>query len=98
MRGAGGDFIVLLRGNAVSYAASGQSPAGLRIGSWSQRHPPDIGTAVSSLRSSGIQVLAVEEDLEQRGIPFSRLIEGVETVSRGSLASLYERCERAWHW
>ena len=33
MKGAGGDFTVLLRGNAVSYAVKSQKPPALRFGS-----------------------------------------------------------------
>lgn len=41
-----------------------------------------------ALLASGVRVLAVEEDLVARGLAPSDLLEGVETVHEGELASL----------
>ena len=98
MQGAGGDLSLLLCGTAVSYTVQGQNPATLRIGSWTQRHPPDVVTALRSLLANGAEVLVVKDDLDDRAIAHDRLIEGVKPVPRSSLASIYDRFERVWQW
>ena len=86
MRGAGGDFSVLLRGNAVNYAVPGQNAEGLSFGTWEQTQPPQIADDIAGLIGKGVEILAVQEDLTERGLGETRLIDGVEAISRSGLA------------
>jgi len=98
MRGAGGDFSVLLRGNAVNYAVPGQNAEGLSFGTWEQTQPPRIADDIAGLIGKGVEILAVQEDLMERGLKETRLIDGVESFSRSGLAKLLDRHDQVWHW
>lgn len=98
MRGAGGDFSVLLRGNAVNYAVPGQNAEGLSFGTWEQTQPPRIADDIAGLIGKGVEILAVQEDLTERGLGETRLIDGVETISGSGLAKLLDRHDHVWHW
>lgn len=98
LRGAGAELTVLLTGSAVNYATMGQDASGLRVGGWSQSHPPDIGADVSSLMGKGVDVLAVKEDLADRGLHKAPLLDGVRQVKRDAVADLYARHDRIWRW
>lgn len=98
MKGAGGDFDVLLRGNAVNYAVKGQDASGLAFGGKKQTQPPRLADDVAKLIEKGIAVLAVEEDVAERGLERGDLIGGVKPVSRGALAKLFDGYDMVWHW
>ena len=98
MRGAGGEFSVLLRGNAVNYAVPGQNAEGLSFGTWEQTQPPHIADDIAGLIGKGVEILAVQEDLTERGLGETRLIDGVETVSCSGLAKLLDQHDQVWHW
>ena len=98
MKGAGGDFGVLLRGNAVNYAVRGQDATGLALGGRKQTQPPKIDEDVRKLTQKGIQVYLVQEDLAERGIEANELIEGVEAVQRAGIPRLFDQYDQVWHW
>ncbi|MEW6268629.1 MAG: DsrE family protein [Thermodesulfobacteriota bacterium] len=98
MRDAGAELTVLLRGNAVAYAARGQDASGLAIGDRPQRSQPRIDVDLETLAAKGVPVLAVEEDLAERGVERSELVRGVELVARASLARLAAAHDQVWHW
>jgi hypothetical protein len=98
MKGAGADLAVLLRGNAVNYAALGQDAAGLAFGGWRQTQPPRIGDDIGSLVAKGVPVYALAEDLAERGLAPSHIINGVECVGRESLPQLLGQFDQVWHW
>ncbi len=98
MKGAGADLDVLLRGNAVNYAAKGQDASGLAFGDWKQSEPPRLADDISSLVGKGVAVYIVQEDVADRGIPNGELIEGVEPVSRNDLPGLLEKYDQVWAW
>ena len=98
MRGAGGEFSVLLRGNAVNYAVPGQNAEGLSFGTWEQTQPPHIADDIAGLIGKGVEILAVQEDLTERGLGETRLIDGVETISCSGLAKLLDQHDQVWHW
>src|SRR5688500_14553310 len=68
MKGAGGDFGVLLSGNGVGYAVKGQDASGLAFGAKTQAHPPAIDADVAKLVEKGVEVFVVQEDASDRGI------------------------------
>jgi intracellular sulfur oxidation DsrE/DsrF family protein len=98
MRGAGAELAVLLRGNAVNYAVAGQNCSGLRFGAWQQTQPPQLAADLAGLVAKGVEVLAVEDDLVERGIGNASLMEGVTLVPRARLAEVLERFPRVWKW
>lgn len=98
MAGAGGQFGLLLTGNAVCYAAKDQPAPAIAIGGWQQSHAPDLSADVSALAGKGVNVYVVEEDLEERGLRDARLIEAMTVVSRADLPRLLEEYPRVWKW
>jgi hypothetical protein len=98
MHGAGADLAVLLRGNAVNYAALGQDAAGLAFGEWRQTQPPRLGDDISSLVAKGIPVYVLAEDLAERGLGTDTIINGVERVAREGLPQLLAQYDQVWHW
>jgi sulfur relay (sulfurtransferase) DsrF/TusC family protein len=98
MKGAGADLGVLLRGNAVNYAVTGQDCSGLSFGDIKQTHPPRIDKDVKSLTEKGVEVYVVQEDAADRGIETSDFVGGVEPISRGKIPELFSGYDQIWHW
>jgi|SRR5512144_2808438 hypothetical protein len=98
MKGAGGDFAVLLRGNAVNYATEGQDASGLAFGDWRQTSPPRIGDDIAGLVKKGVDVYVVAEDAIDRGLGNVATVAGVQRVSRAALAAFVDRYDQVWHW
>src|SRR5262245_43661498 len=68
MKGAGGNLDVLLRGNAVNYAAKGQDASGLAFGEKKQTQPPRLAEDVAKLIEKGVAVYVVSDDVAERGL------------------------------
>jgi hypothetical protein len=98
IRAAGAPADVLLCGTAVNYCVRGQDAEGLRIGGWTQRHPPAIEHEIAKLIESGARVAALAEDLAERGIVTESALPGIEILSRKSLGALCAQYERVWKW
>ena len=98
MKGAGGEFGLLLRGSAVNYAVKGQNAGGLRFGDKKQSQPPRLESDVGKLIEKGIPVYVVEDDAIDRGIEPSDLIGGIKPVARGGVAKLFNDYDEIWHW
>lgn len=98
MAGAGGQFGLLLTGNAVCYALAQQRAPTLAFGDWTQRHPPDLGGDIESLAGKGVAVYAVEEELEERGLLDAPLVSSVKVVGRSGLPRLFDEYARIWKW
>lgn len=98
MKGAGAEMTVLLRGNAVNYAVTGQKAPSLQFGDWKQTHAAKIDEDIASLIGKGVTVYAVEADLSARGIALTGLLSGVKTVNREGILDLFENHDRIWHW
>ncbi len=98
MIGAGADLAVLLRSNAVNYAVRGQDASGISFGSLAQTQPPHIDEDVAKLIHRGASVFVVEEDLAERGIGASELVQGLKPISRAGTAALLEDYDAVWHW
>jgi intracellular sulfur oxidation DsrE/DsrF family protein len=98
MKGAGADLTVLLRGNAVNYGVKNQDASGLTFGTKKQTQPPRIADDVKSLMNKGVEVYVVEDDVAERGLERSELLEGLKTVNRAGLAKLFGDFDRVWFW
>jgi hypothetical protein len=89
MQAAGAEHTVLLRANAVSYAVAGQGAPGLAIGEWTQTQAPKMDRDVLDLIDKRrIQVLAIEEDVADRGIERRELVPGIRLVPRAALPGI----------
>jgi predicted peroxiredoxin len=98
MKGAGADVTVLLKGNAVNYAVKAQDASGLVFGSKAQTKPPQLAKDVERLIERGVAVHVVRDDVAERGIESSELIEGLFLCSRTEIAELVTRFDQVWHW
>jgi sulfur relay (sulfurtransferase) DsrF/TusC family protein len=98
MKGAGADLDVLLRGNAVNYAVAAQDASGLSFGDWQQSQPPDLAGDISGLAEKDVTVFVVQDDLDERGLRGTALVEGIETLSSGRLPALLNDYDQIWHW
>jgi len=99
MQGAGAEHTVVLRGNAVNYAVSGQGAPGLTIGGWKQTQTPRMDNDVIDLIATRkIRVLVIEEDLAARGIERSELVPEVELVSAKMLPKRMAEYDLVSHW
>ncbi len=98
MKGAGGDFSVLLRGNAVNYAVQGQDASGLSFGGWQQTEPPHLADDIASLVEKGVDVYVLEEDLADRGLGNAAFVSGVQKVGRAGVPALMDAHDQVWAW
>ena len=99
MQAAGAEHTVVLRGNAVNYAVSGQGAPGLSVGSWKQTQAPHIDRDVTDLvEKRKIPVCVVEEDMIARGIEGNELVPGVKLVSRAALPAMCAEYEVVSLW
>jgi sulfur relay (sulfurtransferase) DsrF/TusC family protein len=98
LKGAGADLDVVLRGNAVNYAVKGQDASGLAFGERRQTQPPKLDEDVAKLIKKGIKVFIVQEDLADRGLKHSDLIDGIEPVTAAGLPQLFASYDQVWHW
>jgi len=98
MRGAGGEFGLLLTGNAVCYAVQEQRAPALALAGWAQSHPADLSADVAALAGKGVSLYAVEEDLEERGLLDARLLDPLTVIPRNRLPRLFDEFPRVWKW
>jgi sulfur relay protein TusB/DsrH len=97
LKNAGADVSMLLRGNAVNYLATQECPV-LIIGKAAINHPAKPPEDLQRLQTKGVQVFAVRDDLEARGIETKDCIEDVEMIRAVDVAELFEKYELVWHW
>lgn len=98
LKTAGGEVDILLRGNAVNYAVSGQGNDGLTLGSWQQTCPAKVDQDLQQALDNGMKVYAITEDIVQRGIPEAKLLSGIDKLSRQDLPNLFEHYQQVWRW
>lgn len=92
------DQSILLRGNAVNYLVKTQDAGGLKIADIALDPPPKIVEDLDLLRSKGIALYAVEEDLNARGVPKDRLIGGIEIIKKSGIPNLFAAHDRIYYW
>jgi sulfur transfer complex TusBCD TusB component (DsrH family) len=98
MKEAGADLSVLLRGNAVNYAVTGQDASGLAFGADRQTQPPRLAEDLQKLVGKGVKVYVVSEDLAARGIAGSEIIGGLALLPRAELPKLFGEFDHVWAW
>ena len=98
MKGAGGDFTVLLRGNAVNYGVTEQDASGLSFGAWQQTQPPRIADEVGGLVRKGVEVYYVAEDASERGLAGRRMLSGIKPIARERVVELFTSHDQVWNW
>jgi hypothetical protein len=94
----GGDVTILLQGSAVGYLVKGQDASGLQFGARKQSRPPKIDEDVKALIGKGVPVAYVEDDLKERGIAPSELIEGATAWQRADVAKKLGDYDLVWTW
>jgi sulfur relay (sulfurtransferase) DsrF/TusC family protein len=98
MRGAGADLGVLLAGNAVNYVAADQDASGLTFGAWRQTQPPALAQDLAALIRKDVPVYCVKEDLAERGLLESKVLEGIVLMSRAQTPRLFSEYDQVWRW
>jgi hypothetical protein len=99
MQAAGAEHTVVLRGNAVNYAVSGQGAPGLSIGGWRQTLAPRMDNDIVDLiEKRKIPVFVIEEDMFARGIERSELVPGVQLLSAKMLPKHMAEYELVSRW
>ncbi|MEM8816078.1 MAG: hypothetical protein AAGE85_09630 [Pseudomonadota bacterium] len=98
MTGAGGDFDVLLAGNAVNYTVERQDAAGLSFGDWRQTQPPRLGHDVAGLIGKHVRVYVVDEDVREIGLTAVTQVDGFTRIARAELADLFDQYDQIWRW
>jgi predicted peroxiredoxin len=98
LKNAGADIAVLLRANAVNYAAKGQDASGLHFGDSEMTHPPEIDKDVEKMIQKGISIYLVEEDARERGLADGDLLDGIRKIKRQGIPQLIDEHDQVWHW
>jgi len=98
MKGAGGDFTVLVRGNAINHCVTAQDCSGLSFGGWEQTQPPRLANDTASLIDKGAGIHYVAEDAAERGLHQSDMVPGIKPISRAAVAELCNAHDQVWHW
>jgi DsrE/DsrF-like family len=98
LRHSGADITLLLMGNAVNYAVSGQQPPPLSFGTAAITFPPRLDQDLRKAIQAGVKLVLIRDDAEMRGIPASALMPEAEQISREQLADFLHGFDIVWHW
>ena len=98
LKNSDAEITVMLRGNAVNYAAVGQDASGLSFGDHPISNPPKIDNDLAAMIAKGIPVFVVMDDLRDRGLSESELIPGIQLTERRVIPELLDRHACVWHW
>lgn len=97
LKNAGADLDVLLRSAAVNYLVAQECPT-LKIASAAINHPARPTEDIKKLCEKGVNVFAVSDDLNERGIDVGSCIGGIKLVPQSGVAGLLEGYDQVWHW
>jgi len=97
LKNSGADLGVMLRANAVNYLVPQECPP-VRIGEMAIKHPARPNEDLRRLQDKGVTVLAVRDDLEERGINIANCLSGAELIRRSDVALLMDDYDQVWHW
>lgn len=95
---AGASMTLLLSEDAVNYGVRGQEGSGIEIAGGRVQPGFLIEADVRAVTEAGIPVYALEEDLQERGIAATDLIENVKLVSRRDYGKFIDRFDTVWNW
>jgi sulfur relay protein TusB/DsrH len=97
LRKNGAELSVLLRGNAVNYLVKQQCPQ-LVIGSAVVKHPAKPTDDIRKLQELAVEVYAVLDDIEARGIDSRECLNSVQLIRANEVGRLFEEHQQVWHW
>jgi sulfur transfer complex TusBCD TusB component (DsrH family) len=97
LKNSGAEVDVLLRGNAVNYLVKQECPS-LKIGSVGINHPARLNEDLARLRTKGVNLFALADDLEERGIDKRNCIDDIEMIHRSDVPGLMDSYQQVWHW
>src|ERR1700745_750441 len=89
MKGAGGDFTLLVRGNAINHCVTSQDSSGLSFGGWEQMQPPRLASDTANLIDKGVEIHYVAEDAAERGLDPVDMGAGIKVIRRGTVSQLW---------
>lgn len=98
LKNAGADISVILKSNAVNYAAKAQNASGLSFGEAIMSHPPEINKDLAKMMEKGIPIFVVDEDIKDRGLSDAELLSGIRKIRRQAVAELMDQHDQVWHW
>jgi hypothetical protein len=94
----------VIRNYKASFIDTLQRPRGLPryreflrcAGDWPAPARPNED--VDRLRAKGVNIFALADDLEERGISEGNCIGGIQMIRKSDLAGLMDDYEQVWHW
>jgi sulfur transfer complex TusBCD TusB component (DsrH family) len=95
---AGSPMTVLLTEEAVNYGVKGQEGTGIKIAGAPVQPGFLIEQDVRAVQDAKIAVFALKEDLDERGIGSSQLIDGITTISRSEVGKFIDQFDTVWNW
>ena len=95
---AGASMTVLLSDEAVNYGVRGQEGTGIEIAGGRVQPGFLIEGDIKAVSEAGIPVYALEEDLKERGIARSEVLENVKLLSRRDYGKFIDQFDTVWNW
>jgi hypothetical protein len=98
VRKMGGNTSLLLKGDAVLFAVSGQPRESLQIGNLIIGDLPHYESTLRAMREEGVPLFAFRPDLDRLGLDEGRLVTGVVPVGLQEWAGMCGGFDAIWYW
>lgn len=98
IRKMGGQTSLLLRGNAVLFAAANVQPLELRVGDVVVKDLPHYETTLGKMAVEGVPLYAFRPDCDRLGISRDRLIPEIKLIDEKDLSRLCAEHDCVWYW